>query len=96
MCCDYDDLETAVFGMHRNDVWLTRLRAELPVTALAADLRLEAHPSQTTVSNVHSAKTSPAGGGARIAPRKPSPLGTGVIVVGGVLLVARMLRRRRR
>ncbi|HEY8075703.1 MAG TPA: DUF2330 domain-containing protein [Labilithrix sp.] len=94
-CCEFDDLETAVFGMHRADVWVTRLRAELPVAALAQDLRLEAHPSQTVVNNVHNAQNAPASGGARIAPRKPSPLGTGIAVVGAMLLVARMLRRRR-
>ncbi len=95
-CCEFDDLETAVFGMHRADVWVTRLRAELPVAALAQDLRLEAHPSQTKVSNVHNAQNPTVGGGARIAPRRRSPLGTGIAVVGATLLLSRMLRRRRR
>lgn len=53
--CRYlDDLDVAVSGLHRRDVWVTRLRAVLPVDALSSgDLRLIASPEQTPVSNVH-------------------------------------------
>jgi hypothetical protein len=97
LCCSFDDLEVAALGLHRSDIWLTRLRAELPVAALATDLRLEPHPSQTIVTNIHLAKaSSTAAGGATIAPRKRSHLGTGIAVIGGMLLMSRMLRRRRK
>jgi hypothetical protein len=96
LCCAYDDLEVAVAGMHRQDVWITRLRADLPVAALAQDLVLEAHPDQVAVSNLHTAAAPPAAGTtASVAPRKRSPLGIGVMVVGAVMLLGRMLRRRR-
>ncbi|HEY8074224.1 MAG TPA: DUF2330 domain-containing protein [Labilithrix sp.] len=57
-CAAYDDLDVAVGGLHPNDVWVTRLRALLPANALSeGDLRLEAAPAQTTVSNLHYAAT---------------------------------------
>ena len=98
LCCSYDDLQVATFGLHQNDIWLTRLRAELPVAALTTDLKLEPHPSQTGVSNLHTAQNPPGSGpnGASIAPRKRSSLGTGIVVVGAMLFVSRMLKRRRR
>jgi hypothetical protein len=40
-CDGYDDLQVAIRGLHASDVWVTRLRADLPVTALSTDLRLE-------------------------------------------------------
>ena len=53
--CDYlDDLAVATQGMRASDVWVTRLRAILPVNALSVgDLRLEAPVDQSPVSNVH-------------------------------------------
>ena len=97
LCCDFDDLEAAVGSMHRADVWLTRLRADLPAAALAEDLRLEAHPEQITVTNVHSARLpTTTATGAQIAPARSTHLGTGLVVVGSAFLVGRMVRRRRR
>lgn len=97
LCCDFDDLEVAVASMHGGDVWLTRMRADLPASALATDLRLEAHPDQVVVNNVHNAllpSTTPTG--ARIAPAKSTNLGTGLVLLGSAFLVGRMVRRRRR
>jgi hypothetical protein len=52
--CHYlDDLDVAISQLHRGDVWVTRLRADLPVAALAEDLKLTASPEQKPVSNVH-------------------------------------------
>lgn len=41
-CDALDDLDVALTGMHQSDVWVTRLRAFLPASALNGDLRLEA------------------------------------------------------
>jgi hypothetical protein len=41
-CDGFDDYEVATRGLHPDDVWITRLRADLPSTALTTDLRLEA------------------------------------------------------
>ncbi len=53
-CDSFDDLDIATRGLHRSDIYLTRLRAFLPADALAeGDLRLAAAPLQTSVSSVH-------------------------------------------
>lgn len=93
-CCQFDDLELARKGLHASDVWVTRLRADLPASALATDLILEAHPDQTPVSNVHNANF-PDGTTARISPARKTPFGTGILVFGAGLVVARLVRRRR-
>jgi hypothetical protein len=49
-----DDLELAMTGIEPSSLWVTRLRANLPYSALSRDLVLEAAPSQTSVPNVHS------------------------------------------
>ncbi len=55
-CEAFDDLDTSLLGLHANDVWVTRLRAVLPVDALKiGDLRLQPSDTQTTVSNQHQA-----------------------------------------
>ncbi|MDB4944789.1 MAG: hypothetical protein JWP97_4323 [Labilithrix sp.] len=96
LCCQFDDLELAVQSLHRSDVFLTRLRADLPASALGVDLRLEANPTQSTVSNVHFASLpATTTGGAMIAPARNTRLGTGLMVLGTAFLVGRMVRRRR-
>jgi MYXO-CTERM domain-containing protein len=56
--CEYfDDLNVALTGLHMSDVWVTRLRAFFPATALNADLVLEASPSQIPATNVHVTST---------------------------------------
>jgi hypothetical protein len=52
-----DDLQVAMTGITTGNLWITRLRADLPASALAADLALEASLSQTSVANVHTATT---------------------------------------
>jgi MYXO-CTERM domain-containing protein len=49
-----DDLTLAMNGIATGNLWVTRLRADLPVGALSLDLVLEAAPSQDPVPNVHS------------------------------------------
>jgi hypothetical protein len=51
-CGALDDLAVGLVGLHPADVWLTRLEANLPHTALANDLLLRASPKQASVSNI--------------------------------------------
>ena len=59
--CDYlDDLDVALAGLHRENVWVTRLRSVLPTSALlSGDLRLEpsvlpdGRADANPVSNLH-------------------------------------------
>ena len=55
-CDGFDDLEVASRTLHAGDVWVTRLRADLPVSALATDLQLAAATDQSELSPTH--KTS--------------------------------------
>jgi hypothetical protein len=52
-----DDLAVAFDGLHMSDVWITRLRANLPVSALSQDLILEAAPDQAPVQSLHQAQS---------------------------------------
>ncbi|MGO9833253.1 MAG: DUF2330 domain-containing protein [Polyangiaceae bacterium] len=52
-----DDLQVAMTGIDPGNLWITRLRADLPASALAADLVLEATSSQVPVANVHTTET---------------------------------------
>jgi len=56
-CNGFSDLSAALIGMHPNDVWLTRLEANLPRAGLAADLTLKPAATQDEVTNVHRAVT---------------------------------------
>ena len=98
-CCAFDDLSVATRGIHRGDFWITRLRANLPVAALASDLRLEATSSQSVVDNVHFARAlpqqlSPSGEGCTTAPAHDR-YGRWITLGGALLGVAAILRRRR-
>jgi hypothetical protein len=98
-CCDFDDLNVAMTGLHSADVVVTRLRAYLPVDALkVGDLRLIASANQSNVENVHVAKApnTPTATGAGLAPTQPSKVGTVVTIGAALFAVASMLRRRRR
>jgi hypothetical protein len=55
-CDGFDDLDVASRTLHAGDVWVTRLRADLPVGALATDLELAATDDQSELSPTH--KTS--------------------------------------
>jgi MYXO-CTERM domain-containing protein len=52
-CDDFDDLDVATRGLHPTDIWVTRLRAYLPIGALSVDLRLEATPDQSSIDPLH-------------------------------------------
>ena len=92
-CYAFDDLRVATLGMHASDLWVTRLRANLPVAALkVGDLRLEATRDQSPVSNVHYVPSAPSDGCAT-APRTGG--GTWASIAGGIFGVAAIVRRRR-
>lgn len=106
-CAAYDDLDVALTGLHPNDVWVTRLRANLPVAALATDLKLEANLFQAKVSSTHTATKAincPPGFGSRgygacsSAPvsDREKDLGSLTLVAGAIISVSALLRRRRR
>ncbi len=102
--CGFDDLAVATEGMSPNGVWVTRLRAVLPVDALGAgDLRLEATHAQTPVESVHyvesfsdEASTTRARGCANGARSRTTFGAYGVAAGLGVLGLAWARRRRPR
>jgi hypothetical protein len=94
-----DDLDIALTGLHRQDVWITRLRANLPRAALAATLKLEPTAKQERFDNVHYAK--------KVGSFTPGPLrvaqvglsaqhGTYALAFVTALVVSRLLRRRKK
>jgi len=91
-----DDIDVAFAGMTRKDVWVTRMRADLPNAALDATLLLEASPKQETVENVHQT-TATGTVTAQIAPgRGPSSQGTYAVLGLAAFAVTRLARRRSR
>lgn len=51
LCDSFDDVEVALRGLHRSDVWITKLRATLPSAQCSgSDLQLEAAPLQAHVA----------------------------------------------
>jgi hypothetical protein len=98
------DLSTALVGMRTDSVWVTRVEAELPRSALATDLVVGAGP-QTGVSNQlvatrHINADTVCPGGAVVVPAwdrpsRPRTLRMAPYVIGGALLLL-LLRRRAR
>jgi hypothetical protein len=98
-CAGFDDIDVALLGAHPMDVWVTRLRARLPVYALANDLRIEASPAPVTVSNVHQVPPSApvqSRQGCASGTRPHDAFGTGALVAITALGVGAIRRRRRR
>jgi hypothetical protein len=52
-CEGFDDYEVAMGGIAISDAWITRLRADLPSTALSVDLKIEAAPEQGEIDPQH-------------------------------------------
>ncbi len=105
--CQYlDDLDVALVGLHRQDVWVTRLRAVLPADALSTgDLRLEPSPKQTPVSNVHyalyyadedSAGRTTSKSSCLSSPKEHRAFGSWAFGATAAVLVVAWARRRRR
>lgn len=90
-----DDLEVAVDGMALNDVWVSRLRANLPNAALADTLRLEPTTVQEKLDNVHQSTVTGTIPAARVARLRASRAqGTYGLIALTALVVSRLLRRK--
>ncbi len=112
VCLYLDDLDTAMRGLHSRDIWVTRLRANLPSSALAAgDLQLEAAGTQAIVNNVYYAtayadedRSSGAGNGSSdsggrscvSAPKRRTAFGSWVFAMVCGIGAVSWLRRRSR
>jgi hypothetical protein len=99
-CGQATDLAAALIGMHPRDVWLTRLEADLPQSALKADLDVTAAASQTSVENFLRARIAVNADklcGSFVAPPVwPSSGGRGMLwglSLGGLALAAALTRR---
>ena len=102
-CGELSDLSTALVGMHLQDVWITRLEANLPKFALATDLTLQASTDQSLVPNYHVAEKAenyecPAApvGSSKNGKGTSSGNGTAVILVGLGAMAALLAARRGR
>jgi MYXO-CTERM domain-containing protein len=104
-CSVFDDLDVALVGIHPLDTWVTRMRANLPTSALAeGDLHIQASQPQTPVSNRHVTDVfddptySPCGtkGGCSASAADASPLERWLAVGALGLMGAALVRRRRR
>ncbi len=103
-CAGFDDLTVAMTGLDPASTWLTRMRAILPASALAAgDLVLQAASPQTTVSSQHTVKTyddptydpcpATTGGGCTAA-EDPAVSGRTLVILALAFLAASFARRR--
>ncbi len=101
--CTGDDLAVALVGLDADNVWVTRLRAVLPASALSEqDLVVQAAANQNAVSNLHTAANyddptySPCGdhsGGCAASAAEPSD--SGAYVAAGLFCFAAVAGARR-
>jgi hypothetical protein len=101
-CGELDDLALALTGMRPRDVWLTRLDANLPRSALGQDLTLEADASQDLALHwlvPDMARNAPCALAAAATPRPRRSLSwLGLFFAAGLMLAgaARRMARRTR
>lgn len=110
-CDSFDDLSVALAGLHPEDVWVTRLRAFLPASALDRDLWLQPSPVQATLASQHPATkfasgTDPCGGSGSgssgggcacgVTPSFENKLGTCLLFGLSALAISVVSRRKRR
>jgi hypothetical protein len=89
-----DDLDVALEAMAKGDVWITRLRANLPNQALADTLTLEPSPAQEKFDNVHQTTQTGAITASIAARRTQWRLGTIAMIAFTAIVVARLTRRK--
>jgi hypothetical protein len=90
-----DDLDVAIEGLAIQDVWLARIRFNLPNAALDDELRLEPAP-QERVENVHQTTAPGTITTASVAPHRARRRhGTYALVGLTAFVVSRLVRRRR-
>lgn len=92
-CAAYDDLVKATNGMS-GPLWVTRLRGNLPVAALADDLKLEATERQEAFSSVHQARDPNAASQATVSPMSPRGAGSWLVFGGTLAYLGYRMRRR--
>ena len=102
-CGTLTDLSTALVGMHPQDVWVTRLEANLPHAALEQDLELRAATAQEAIGNYHVAEKSenyecpgapPVGPSSKSGKPGPGGNGTSLVVVAlGAMATLLAMRR---
>ncbi len=90
--CELDDLTVATRGMYAQDMWITRLRADLPTASLGADLALRAAKWQVKNDALYQASTD-RGDGCSTAPGDTNDL---YVPFAAAIAVAATLARRRR
>ncbi|MGH7437109.1 MAG: DUF2330 domain-containing protein, partial [Polyangiaceae bacterium] len=97
-CQGFDDLDVAFGSASTSTLWVTRLRANLPASALAADLVLEAEPTQDSVTNVHVVPPQPAVSSRQgcVSVTHPKDDLSTVALVAATMLGMAAIRRRRR
>lgn len=106
-CGELTDLSVALTGMHPQNVWVTRMEANLPRIAFGQDLELRAAADQVTVNNFHFATQSenyecpavPAIGSSKSSKSSkngPSGNGTALVIVGLGAVAALLAMRRGR
>jgi hypothetical protein len=91
-----DDLDVALEAMSKSDVWITRLRANLPNQALADTLTLEPSPTQEKFDNVHQTATSGTITASIAARRARWTAGTMTLIACTALILSRIVRRKRK
>lgn len=90
-----DDLKALLEGLNESDLWITRIRSNLPNAALADTLKLEA-AKQEPVDNVYQV-TETGTITARIARTKGGRmLGSATLIAGTLFFLSRIVRRRRK
>jgi hypothetical protein len=93
LCSTYDDLLRATNGLS-GPLWVTRLRGNLPVAALASDLRLEATQRQEAFSNTHQARDPNASSQATVSPVSPRNAGSWLVFGATLAFLGYRMRRR--
>jgi hypothetical protein len=103
-CAGFDDLEVASLDLDPNNIWVTRMRAQVPANVLSeGDLPLQASASQLSVPNQHFASVyddpayspCPKGGGCAAADQ-PLLIPQRYLIAGAFAFLAAALVRRRR
>jgi hypothetical protein len=98
-CQGFDDLDMAFGNAPVSTVWVTRLRANLPASALAVDLQLEASPVQEPVPTVHRVPVQPVvtqRQGCVSVTHSKDALSTVILVIGTLMGISGIRRRHRR
>jgi hypothetical protein len=91
-----DDLNAATDGMVGSDIWITRMRGNLPNPALNDTLILEPAPQQLAVENVYQTTKNGSVNQARISPSRARwKHGTYALIAFTAFVLGRLLRKKK-